>query len=610
MARLSSARLIEMLALGVVILMAVFAHLLSVSVSDVAMDMDACQHVALTAAFRAVLLAPGDALDKIPILWSWPALYPQGVYGTTSLWMLGRPASYLVGMEAMVVYIAVLAISCWALGRRVGGPLLGLTCALLAVGDPIVLNAQHRYWLDMPLAAAVLFSIWCLVRCERFKDLRASLLLGFSLGAGMLVKFTFFWFLGVPVLWAGGRAVLEERPSPRRIAVFVALLLAAVVCFKGLMAMSVAQNNFLLKTPSLSSPFVVRMFAGSVVIVALWLLGVHQFLTGRLAHISYALCLAAAMVGPWVVVNDWYITMRWNPVAQEMGQHVARIPESLRIFATYVPLPLLWMSVAGAAAAVIVPSRREVGLPVLMAYLCGLLATLAVLPMTNRYTTAPGVLLAFMAVFWVPRRLLVQALVLALAAFYASVNLFGWVAAQTPDFPLQTLQVVSGWTRRLVADDYPAGDTDPRAPAAAAVALLPPATRTLYIVSGDRASFEGALVWLMVQAELDWRLRVVSSRQVVLEGGRPSEQVIDHALPARIRTLAAWHGLDASAFPLQFDPTLAPDSALVLDGLTNPGGALHQAFGVPYTHLADVCGASLWVRADAAPAAALKDASP
>jgi 4-amino-4-deoxy-L-arabinose transferase-like glycosyltransferase len=82
----------------------------------------------------------------------------------------------------------------------------------------------HDAFLDFPLVAAVAVSFALLIRAGDFKDRRAALIFGLSVGIGLLVKQTFVFFFVLPALYVSLRVLLGR--DRRAIA---NLALAAVV---------------------------------------------------------------------------------------------------------------------------------------------------------------------------------------------------------------------------------------------------------------------------------------------------------------------------------------------------------------------------------------------
>src|SRR6266571_1784989 len=151
-----------------------------------------------------------------------PLLTPSGYYpplvpGITALFYLVAGRSYETAMATQILFLVLLVFGTWALGNRLLGAPVGLAAALMLLAAPgIRLNAEE-YMLDLPLAAMVAVSVWGLLTSDGFARRDRSLVFGVLAGAGMLTKWTFFLFLGLPVLFvlASGLADSSRLSAPR-----------------------------------------------------------------------------------------------------------------------------------------------------------------------------------------------------------------------------------------------------------------------------------------------------------------------------------------------------------------------------------------------------------
>ena len=166
-----------------------------------------------------------------------PLLTPSGYYpplvpGVTALLYPLSGRSYETAMATQVLFLVLLVLGTCALGNRLIGSPAGLLAALMLLASPgIRLNAAE-YMLDLPLAAMVVVSTCALLATSGFARTGPSLFFGLLAGAGMLAKWTFFFFLAVPVIFvlASGLAAgaRESASIGRRSGNFLLALLAGV----------------------------------------------------------------------------------------------------------------------------------------------------------------------------------------------------------------------------------------------------------------------------------------------------------------------------------------------------------------------------------------------
>jgi 4-amino-4-deoxy-L-arabinose transferase-like glycosyltransferase len=128
-----------------------------------------------------------------------------------------------VAVMVNVLYMALLLAAAYGIGLKLRGRRLGLLAAALVALLPLLFAMSRYSYREFSLAALVLASLYFLLASERFERRGPSLLLGLSLGLGLLVKRTFPIFVlgallvialqaGLPrKLWAG----LRRRPWPR-----------------------------------------------------------------------------------------------------------------------------------------------------------------------------------------------------------------------------------------------------------------------------------------------------------------------------------------------------------------------------------------------------------
>jgi 4-amino-4-deoxy-L-arabinose transferase-like glycosyltransferase len=148
-----------------------------------------------------------------------------------------------VAVMVNVVYMGLLLAAAYGIGVKLRGRRLGMLAAALVALLPLLFAMSRYSYREFSLAALVLVSLYFLLASERFEKRGPSLLLGLSLGLGLLVKRTFPIFVvgavlvvalqaGLPrKLWTG----LRQRPHLRwwdlGLAIAAGGLLAAVWYF-------------------------------------------------------------------------------------------------------------------------------------------------------------------------------------------------------------------------------------------------------------------------------------------------------------------------------------------------------------------------------------------
>ena len=163
--------------------------------------------------FRAILHGSED----------YPLLTPSGYYpplvpGITALLYLAAGRSYAAAMATQILFLALLVLGTWRLGNRLMGRPAGLLAGMMLLAAPGMRLNAREYMLDLPLAALVVVAAWMLVESDGFLRRDRSLAFGLVAGAGMLIKWTFFLFIAVPVVWClvAGLAAPAREPGQER----------------------------------------------------------------------------------------------------------------------------------------------------------------------------------------------------------------------------------------------------------------------------------------------------------------------------------------------------------------------------------------------------------
>ena len=122
-----------------------------------------------------------------------------------------------------LVFVTLLALGCYKVGRLAFSPLAGLLAVVFALGSPLIAAQFHVFMTDAPETAMVAVSVWLIIASEGFTKLRTCAVAGVAVGLGMLTKEPFPIFVlgvGLVTLGRGGR-----RAWPG-VAVFAAIALA------------------------------------------------------------------------------------------------------------------------------------------------------------------------------------------------------------------------------------------------------------------------------------------------------------------------------------------------------------------------------------------------
>jgi hypothetical protein len=154
------------------------------------------------------------------------APYPPFAYLIGSLGiLLGGVGITPMVLTENLVFVTLLALGCYKVGRLAFGPSAGLLAVVFALGSPLITAQFHVFMTDAPETAMVAVSVWLIIATEHFTKLRVCAFAGLAVGLGMLTKEPFpIFVLGVVLV----TAVRGGRHAWRGMAVFavVALVIA------------------------------------------------------------------------------------------------------------------------------------------------------------------------------------------------------------------------------------------------------------------------------------------------------------------------------------------------------------------------------------------------
>ena len=86
------------------------------------------------------------------------------------------------------IFVPLLALACYRVGRMAAGPRAGLLAVVFALGTPLITEQFHVFMLDAPQAALVAVAVWLILASERFARVDVAALAGLAVGIGVLTK--------------------------------------------------------------------------------------------------------------------------------------------------------------------------------------------------------------------------------------------------------------------------------------------------------------------------------------------------------------------------------------------------------------------------------------
>ena len=111
-----------------------------------------------------------------------------------------------VAVMRNAIFVAILLFSVYGIGHRFYGARVGLLAAFIVSTYPILFSISRMPYVEYSLTALVALSIYLLVACQGFHRRWYSLLLGLTVGLGILTKWTFIAFAAGPIVYVALRS--------------------------------------------------------------------------------------------------------------------------------------------------------------------------------------------------------------------------------------------------------------------------------------------------------------------------------------------------------------------------------------------------------------------
>src|SRR5262245_63646825 len=126
-----------------------------------------------------------------------PPLYHSVIAASYALFGKTLDAALWANLPA----IALLLFATYAIGLTVLKPFAAATGATIVNFYPLLLWLSRETMIDYWLTSMVALAIWALIRTNEFSDRKRTVIFGIACGLGMLTKWTFAFFVILPVLW-------------------------------------------------------------------------------------------------------------------------------------------------------------------------------------------------------------------------------------------------------------------------------------------------------------------------------------------------------------------------------------------------------------------------
>lgn len=134
-------------------------------------------------------------------------IWPKLVHITASLVCCVLGLRTLAIIHCNLVFFGILIISTCLIGTRCASPPNGVLAALLVSLYPAIFGQSRKFGLDFPLTAMTALNICMLLRTDYFRKCGDSLLLGLTMGLGLLTKGQIVIYMAVPIVYSWLRGI-------------------------------------------------------------------------------------------------------------------------------------------------------------------------------------------------------------------------------------------------------------------------------------------------------------------------------------------------------------------------------------------------------------------
>ncbi len=212
-------RLLPLLVLAALILFYILNNWIWLSTNVVIVGWDRPRHLIESLRYNDILksLNYPSFFEAFTLSGYYPPLFHLLIMAFYKLFGLSADVAAMVNS----LYLAILLSSTYIIGRKVWGWKEGLLAAFLVSTFPMIYALSRYTYIEFALTSMVTLSICLLLMSEGFTRRGYSLLFGFSLGLGMLTKWTYALFVLPPLILIVARQPLQSwlgdlKPSPDR----------------------------------------------------------------------------------------------------------------------------------------------------------------------------------------------------------------------------------------------------------------------------------------------------------------------------------------------------------------------------------------------------------
>jgi len=191
---------------------------------------DPLNHLMSSLLYYHVLQGQGLSTSGFAALLNVDDYYPPFATLTTSAFYFLLPhdmdtATWILNQ----LFLGLLLLAVYRLGTHLYSPEIGLLAAVMVTSFPIITNQSRIFMLDIPTTAMTAWAMYGLLRTETFQRLNASILFGLVAGLATLTKWSYLFFIFLPLIYLVVQALRSEDRLKRGRNIMVAFTIWGVV---------------------------------------------------------------------------------------------------------------------------------------------------------------------------------------------------------------------------------------------------------------------------------------------------------------------------------------------------------------------------------------------
>jgi len=174
-------------------------------------DWDPAKHLTSSLRYYHALQNPGDHAGRLAALLNVDDFYPPfaPLIGSFFYFILPSNSDTATWIYNQL-FLALLIMATYRIGSRIYSEETGLLAAVAVTSFPIISAQSRMYMLDLPITAMTALGILALLRTEHFKRRGPSVLFGLAAGLAMMTKWSFLFFILLPLAYSMANALMAK----------------------------------------------------------------------------------------------------------------------------------------------------------------------------------------------------------------------------------------------------------------------------------------------------------------------------------------------------------------------------------------------------------------